>query len=85
MEGWCAVEVRAAPADDMHDEEVLRRLRADPHSGVIPVAILSADATPAQVKCMQAVGVIAYLTKPLDVSQVLRLLDDTPTMGAQPR
>lgn len=69
----------------MHGEEVLRRMRADRHSRLIPVAILSADATLVQVKLLRAAGAIAYLTKPLDVSQVLQLLDDALTMGAQPR
>jgi len=70
---------------DMHGEEVLRRLWEDPHTRAIPVAVLSADATPAQMKRLRAAGAIAYLTKPLDVSQVLQLLDDTLAKGSQPR
>jgi hypothetical protein len=62
---------------DMNGEEVLRRLWEDPHTRAIPVAILSADATPAQAKRLRAAGAMAYLTKPLDVSEVLQLLDDT--------
>ena len=64
---------------DMHGEEVLRRLWEDPHTRAIPVAVLSADATPAQAKRLRAAGAIAYLTKPLDVSQVLHLVDDQLT------
>jgi DNA-binding NarL/FixJ family response regulator len=41
------------------------------------VAVLSADATPAQVRRLQAAGALAYLTKPLDISRILGLVDDT--------
>jgi CheY-like chemotaxis protein len=64
---------------DMPGEEVLRRLREDPGTRAIPVAVLSADATPAQVRRLRAAGAMAYLTKPLDVREVLQLLDDTLT------
>ncbi|MBI4886937.1 MAG: response regulator [Acidobacteria bacterium] len=70
---------------DMHGEEVLRRLWEDPQTRAIPVAVLSADATPAQARRLRAAGATAYLTKPLDVSQVLQLLDDTLTRGAPPQ
>jgi PAS domain S-box-containing protein len=62
---------------DMHGEEVLRRLWEDPNTRAIPVAVLSADATPMQATRLRAAGATTYLTKPLDVSEVLRLLDDT--------
>jgi CheY-like chemotaxis protein len=61
---------------DMHGEEVLRRLWEDPCTRAIPVAVLSADATPAQTSRLLAAGATAYLTKPLDVGQVLQLLDE---------
>ncbi len=61
---------------DMSGDDVLRRLWADPHTRTIPVAVLSADATPAQTKRLLAAGAIAYLTKPLDIGQVLQLLDE---------
>ncbi|MEX2271446.1 MAG: response regulator [Vicinamibacterales bacterium] len=61
---------------DMHGEEVLRRLWEDPRTRAIPVAVLSADATPSQAKRLRAAGAVAYLTKPIDVSEVLQLLDD---------
>jgi CheY-like chemotaxis protein len=63
----------------MHGEEVLRRLWEDPLTRAIPVAVLSADAIPAQAKRLRAAGAIAYLTKPLDVSEVLQVLDDNLT------
>jgi len=70
---------------DMHGEEVLRRLWEDLHTRAIPVAVLSADATPAQAKRLRAAGAVAYLTKPLDVNEVLQWLDDTLAKGSHPR
>jgi CheY-like chemotaxis protein len=52
---------------DMHGREVLRRLRADPRTAHVPVVIISADATPRTVEALEADGVDAFLTKPLDV------------------
>jgi signal transduction histidine kinase len=64
---------------DMNGEEVLRRLWEEPRTRAIPVAVLSADATQAHARRLRAAGAIAYLTKPLDVGEVLRLLDDRLT------
>ncbi len=62
---------------DMDGYEVLRRLRANPESAVIPVVVISADATRGQIDRLLKAGAIAYLKKPLDVSQFLELLDTT--------
>ena len=59
----------------LHGDEVLTRLRDTPATAGIPVAILSAEAAPAVIRRMRASGVIAYLTKPLDLSELGRLLD----------
>ena len=59
----------------LHGDEVLRRLRAKPATAGIPVAILSAEASPAIIRRMRASGVIAYLTKPLDLTELGQLLD----------
>jgi signal transduction histidine kinase/ActR/RegA family two-component response regulator len=56
-------------------DEVLKRLREKPATGGIPVAILSAEAAPAVIRYMRASGVIAYLTKPLDLTELGQLLD----------
>ncbi|HWK08965.1 MAG TPA: response regulator, partial [Vicinamibacterales bacterium] len=61
---------------DMSGEEVLRRLWSDPATRPLPVAVLSADATPAQRQRLLASGAVAYLTKPLDITHLLRLIDD---------
>jgi signal transduction histidine kinase len=61
---------------DMSGEEVLRQLHDDAETRKIPVAVLSADAMASQIKRVKAAGAVAYLTKPLDVAQVLALLDD---------
>jgi CheY-like chemotaxis protein len=60
---------------DMTGEMVLEELWRDSSLRRIPVAILSADAMPAQARRLQAAGAIAYLTKPLEIVSVLRLLD----------
>ena len=56
-----------------------KELTEDAEIRQIPVAVLSADAMPGQVKRLKAAGAIAYLTKPLDVGQVLSLLDELLT------
>jgi len=55
--------------------EVLRELRADPATAAVPVAILSADAGPGVIREMRVRGVVAYLTKPLDLAELGQLLD----------
>ena len=72
---------------DMPGEEVLRALREEQCTQRIPVTILSADATPGQVQRLKAAGAREYITKPLDVLQLIALLEGTmrrePT-AAQP-
>lgn len=62
---------------DVPGTEVLHRLKADPHTRDIPVIIVSAEATPGQVRRVLELGAIEYLTKPLDVPAFLRVIDDT--------
>jgi CheY-like chemotaxis protein len=66
---------------DMPGQEVLRRLRAEPRTATVPVVILSADARPNLVKELLAKGVRAFLTKPLDVKELLGLLDTVAAEG----
>ena len=68
-------------------KEVLRRLRAEPATADIPVAVLSAEATPGVIRRMQASGVVAYLTKPLDLADLghlIRSFRTGPRTGAIP-
>ncbi|MGH3189920.1 MAG: ATP-binding protein [Streptosporangiaceae bacterium] len=60
---------------DLSGCEVLKRLKAEPATAGIPVAVLSAEAAPAIIRDMRDGGVISYLTKPLDLAEVGDLLD----------
>jgi PAS domain S-box-containing protein len=60
---------------DMPGQEVLRRLKAEPRTAEVPVVVLSADARPSLIKELLDQGVRAFLTKPLDVKELLELLD----------
>jgi CheY-like chemotaxis protein len=67
---------------DISGEEVLHMLRDDPATARIPVAIISADAMPRQTQRLLAAGATAYLTKPIDVRQLLDLVDSS--LAARP-
>jgi PAS domain S-box-containing protein len=56
---------------DLHGREVLQQLKSDPATAAIPVVVLSADATPAQVERLRAAGAADYVTKPIDVEWLL--------------
>jgi signal transduction histidine kinase/ActR/RegA family two-component response regulator len=60
---------------DMQGGEVLKRLKAEPATAGIPVAVLSAEAAPAVIRSMRDSGVVAYLTKPLNLTEVGRVVD----------
>ena len=60
---------------DMPGQEVLRRLQAEPRTAQVPVVILSADARPSLIKELLGQGVRAFMTKPLDVKELLELLN----------
>jgi CheY-like chemotaxis protein len=61
---------------DINGFDVLERLRADPATANIPIVILSADATPGQVRKFRDAGANEYLTKPLDLKLLLTLIDN---------
>jgi signal transduction histidine kinase/CheY-like chemotaxis protein len=61
---------------DIGGEAVLRELRANPDTSTTPIIVLSADATDGQQARLLAVGATAYLTKPIDVRQLLELVDE---------
>ncbi len=55
--------------------EVLEQLKADPSTARIPVVVVSADATLGQIEKLKNLGADAYLTKPVDVRQLLETVD----------
>jgi PAS domain S-box-containing protein len=61
---------------DIGGDEVLRQLRDDPATAKIPVVIVSADATRGEMQRLLAAGAAGYVTKPIDVRQLLRVLQD---------
>jgi signal transduction histidine kinase/ActR/RegA family two-component response regulator len=69
---------------DMNGEEALLRLRSDPETVSIPVVIVSADATVGQVQRLLGAGADDYLTKPLEVSRFLGIIDRTLVAGVEP-
>jgi signal transduction histidine kinase/CheY-like chemotaxis protein len=61
---------------DLEGREVLRRLRADETTRHIPVVVVSANALPRGIEQLRAAGANAYVTKPIDVRQFFRVLDE---------
>ncbi len=62
---------------DLRGHEVLKRLRADALTRDIPVVVISADATAGQIQRLMAAGARSYLTKPLDIGEFFRVIDET--------
>ena len=60
---------------DLDGYEVLRRLQADVATRAIPVVGISANAMPKDIERARAAGFAAYLTKPLDISRFLAVVD----------
>jgi CheY-like chemotaxis protein len=69
---------------DMSGEEVLRLLWQDTALRDIPVAVLSADATASQARRLKASGAIEFLTKPLQIGQVMRVVDHSLSGSEHP-
>lgn len=61
---------------DMPGVEVLRELQGDARTREIPVLVISADATPRQMERLRAAGARAYVTKPLDLDEFLRVFEE---------
>ena len=70
---------------DLPGIEVLRRLRTNPNTTDVPVVVLSADARPSLITQLLAEGARAFLTKPLDVNELLALLDTIAAEHQQAR
>jgi hypothetical protein len=67
---------------DISGNEILKQLRHDAATAEIPIVVLSADATPAQVQRALKAGATDYLTKPIDLAQFRRVADELLTRGA---
>ncbi len=68
---------------DLPGNEVLRQLQASARTSDIPVAMISADATPNQIDRLLAAGARTYLTKPLDVRRLLQFVDEALGVHAE--
>ncbi|MGH2941821.1 MAG: ATP-binding protein [Solirubrobacteraceae bacterium] len=70
---------------DLRGDEVLVRLKAEPSMRDTPVVVLSADASPGQMRRLLDAGAAAYLTKPIDLQELIevvrRCLGDPPGDG----
>jgi signal transduction histidine kinase/ActR/RegA family two-component response regulator len=60
---------------DLHGDQVLSELKADPATAAIPVVVLSADASLGVIHRLLAGGALAYLTKPIELAELGALLD----------
>ena len=69
---------------DIQGDEILRQLRAEPRTAQLPIVMISADATAAQIARLRADGASDYLTKPIDVREFLALVDATEPRPAEP-
>jgi len=70
---------------DLHGDQVLRELKAEPPTAAIPVVVLSADASPGVIRRLLADGALAYLTKPIELAELGELLDTLAGAQAQDR
>ncbi len=62
---------------DLSGDEVLQRLRTLPGCAAVPVVVVTADASQGVRERMTAVGSDGFLTKPLDLDDVLGWIDTT--------
>ncbi len=60
---------------DMSGRDVLRELKANPSTREIPVVMVTADATAGQRDRLLNAGAYAYLTKPIEVKELLEVTD----------
>jgi signal transduction histidine kinase/ActR/RegA family two-component response regulator len=61
---------------DLRGDVVLHELRTDSRTRDIPTIMISADATPGEIRRLRDAGATDYLTKPLDVEKLLHILDE---------
>lgn len=78
---WILLDVHLP---DLTGDEVLRQLQGDPATQHIPVTVVSADATTTRVSRLLQAGAREYVTKPLDVKQILSLMEGTMHKSMRP-
>lgn len=61
---------------DCHGSEVLRQLQLDEKTSDIPVVVISADAMAHQISQLMGMGARRYVTKPLDLDVLLKIIDE---------
>ncbi len=61
---------------DMHGSEVLKILQSNEITCEIPVVVISADAMPQQIAHLMAMGARRYITKPMDLTVILKIIDE---------
>jgi PAS domain S-box-containing protein len=71
---WFDLPAAAAPDPSTRRDEPVTRVRP-PRTAAIPVAVVSADATTAQIDRLLDQGAIEYLTKPFARDRLLELID----------
>ncbi|HSH37887.1 MAG TPA: PAS domain S-box protein [Chthoniobacterales bacterium] len=62
---------------DLPGWKVLEQLKRNPATCHTPVVVISADATKRQIDRLLAVGARAYLTKPIDIGEFFKAIDET--------
>ena len=60
---------------DLSGREVLQKLKSDPATESVPVAVLSAEASPSAASRLLSEGANEYLTKPLDLDRLFEVLE----------
>jgi PAS domain S-box-containing protein len=61
---------------DVTGDDVLRALRADPRTEAVPVVVVTADASIGVQHRLELLGSDGFITKPVEVTDVLRWIDD---------
>jgi PAS domain S-box-containing protein len=64
---------------DIDGMDLLRHLKADDHTAGIPVLVLSADATRERIERAMTEGAAGYLSKPLNLAELLTRIDELLT------
>ena len=59
---------------DMSGYDVLVHLKADPRTQDIPIVVISADATPSEMRRLLRAGALDYLTKPVNLEALAKIV-----------